>query len=148
MSRISFATILATSVACFLLTFVGCDLDTRESANLAKSTFEGTVKGDVSIAKNIDWQTFRFQGEDYGPSYLTLATDYQRTQFKSAIIMKMSAIFNAKNWTAVNVRNWKVGAKGVESAIVSAEVQGGGGKITMYIQKVSLEKKIHRIEYQ
>ncbi|MBI1804597.1 MAG: hypothetical protein HY033_11230 [Ignavibacteriae bacterium] len=131
----------------FFLTLAGCDLDSRESINLAKSTFEGISKGDQTIANNFDWTTFRLEGNDLGPSYMTLTTDYEKAQFKKALIMRMATFYKTRNWTPATVRNWKVDAKGVESAIVSAEAPGGG-KIIMYMQKVSYEKKINRIEHQ
>ena len=141
------AAAFSITLAILVLAFTGCDLDTRESVNLAKSTFEGITKGDMTVAKNFDWRGFRLQGNDYGPSYMTLSTEYEKTQFQKALIMKMAEAFKARNWTPATVRNWKVDAKGVESAIVSAQSMGGG-KIVMYMQKVNYEKKINRIEFQ
>src|SRR5258706_9033525 len=113
------AVFLITIVCIVLpLTFTGCDLDTRESLNLAKSTFEGISKGDQSVANNFDWTSFRLEGTDFGPSYLTLTTDYEKVQFKKALIQRMGAIYKNRNWSPANVRNWKVDAKGVESAMV------------------------------
>ena len=101
----------------------------------------------MTVAKNFDWRGFRLQGDDYGSSYMTLTTEHEKTQFQNALIMKLASICKARNWTPATVRNWKVDSKGVESAVVSAQAQSGG-KIIVYMQKVSYEKKINRIEFQ
>jgi len=147
MKRTMTVTLITAILALLVFAFTGCDLDNRESISLAKTTFEGTIRGDMSVAKNFDWLKFRLQGNDYGPSYMTLTTEHEKSEFQSAIIMKMASYYKGKNWTTANVRNWKVDAKGVESSVVSAQVQGGG-KIVVYMQKVNYEKKINRIEYE
>ena len=124
----------------------GCDLDSRESANIAKSTFEGILSGDASVAKNFDWKVFQLNGAEFGQQYMTLSNDHERIQFQNAILMRLSQAFKAKNWSHLTMKNWKVDSKGVESATVSCLSQNQG-KITIYMQKVNLDKKIRRIDY-
>ncbi len=123
--------------------FSGCETDTKQYLRMAKTTFERSVANDPRAAEFIDWNSIIINDDQLGRGFMTLTTDYEKGSFKSAAIANLSRIFAARGWNVTNVRNWRVEAQGVESAIVVGDAPGG--KLTIWFQKVNLEKRIARI---
>ncbi len=121
----------------------GCESDAREYVRLSKTTFEKLVKNDPSAADLMDWNSLRCNDQEVGQAYMSLTTDYEKSQIKVATVEKLSQFYASHGWDVTNVRNWKLQSKGVESGIVTADAPGGS--ITIYFQKVGLDKKISRI---
>jgi hypothetical protein len=126
--------------------FAGCETDSAEYVRLAKTTFEKLVKNEPTAGDRLDWNNLTWNGDEIGRSYMSLNTDYEKAQYKTAIIEKISRYFASHGWDVTNVLNWKVQSKGVESAIVTANAPGG--TLTIWFQKVELEKKISRMTAQ
>ncbi len=136
--------LVAAILALFTLSlFSGCETDSKEYLRLAKTTFEHCVRNNPKAADAIDWNSIIINDNELGRGFMTLSTDYEKSSFKNAAISNLSRIFSARGWNVTNVKNWRVTAQGVESAIVLADAPGGQLKISF--QKVQLEKKIVRI---
>ncbi len=134
----------AAILALFTLSlFSGCETDSKEYLRLAKSTFERSTRNDPKAAEAIDWNSIVINDNEIGRGFMTLSTDYEKNSYKNATINNLSRLFSSRDWNVTNVKNWRVTAQGVESAIVLADAPGGQLKISF--QKVQLEKKIVRI---
>jgi hypothetical protein len=137
------------SIAAILLlglVLAGCETDAKRAIRLSKTTFEKISRNDQTASDNIDWTVLLVNGDEVGRGFLQLNSDFERTEYRSALISRLNHEFGGRKWTVMTVKNWRVESQGVESIIVSADAPNAG-LLSMTFQKNGLEKKISKIDY-
>ncbi len=130
-------------LALLALTLTGCETDSKQYLRIAKTTFERLTKNDPRAGEKIDWNNLVINDNEAGRGFSTLTTQYEKDNYKNATVANLSKYFAARGWNVTNVKNWRVEAQGVESALVIADAPNG--KLTFGFQRVQLEKMIAKI---
>ncbi|HUN65647.1 MAG TPA: hypothetical protein VMW43_06055 [Bacteroidota bacterium] len=140
-----FAGILFTGILLVVI-LAGCETDAKRALHMSKSTFEKICRNDQSAADNIDWSVLLVNGEEVGRGFVQLTSDFEKSEYRAALISRLNNEFGGRKWNVMTVKNWRIESQGVESVIIAADAPNGG-LISMTFQKNGLEKKISKIDY-
>ena len=105
--------------------------DGQADVNFAKSTFESLVRGDSSVASEIDWETLNSLGVPVGPQYIAIKSQPEKDSFKTGFITQFSASFRDSGGSVDSFSNWRAISHDQNHTVVTADSADGSLKLTV-----------------
>lgn len=146
MTKIVHHTLAVAIPLLLILALSGCETDAKRAVRISKSTFEKITRNDPAASDNIDWGVLLVNGDEVGRGFTQLTSDFDKNEYRAALISRLNHEFGGRKWTVMTVKNWRVESQGVESIIIAADAPNGG-LLTLTFQKNGLEKKISKIDF-
>lgn len=128
-------------IAAFFLTTGEPDL------SFGRSVFYGLIKGDESVKKFIDWDSFKAIGQDLGANYSNLPPGREQEQYKKAFIINCGLGFQSVSTVSGSFANWRLRRSDKEIAVVAAD-SVGGSTILVTISKKDKRRKLISIDWE
>ncbi len=105
--------------------------DGNADVGFAKSTFAALVRGDSSVANDIDWETFNALGVPVGSQYVALKTEPEMESFKTGFITQFSASFRDSGGSIDSFSNWRATSHDENHTVVTADSAEGSLQLTV-----------------
>lgn len=102
-------------IALFFIFYKPSDID------FCRTTFSGLMKGDYSVAKNIDWENFKALGTEVGKTYTGLPNDKERAKYRDAFIKSSAKGFQYAKGSINNFINWRVYSQDGEEKVIACD---------------------------
>lgn len=103
----------------------------KADVGFAKDTFTSLVRGDSSVATDIDWETFNSLGIPVGPQYIGIKSEPERESFKTGFITQFSASFRDSGGSIDSFTNWRETSHDEHHTVVTADSADGSLQLTV-----------------
>lgn len=125
----SIAVALAATAALFLNSCEKSEI--AADVGFAESTFSSLVRGDSSVASEIDWETFNSLGVPVGPQYIAIENAADKESFKTGFITQFSAAFRENGGSIESFSNWREASHDDNHTVVMADSAKGSLQLTV-----------------
>lgn len=129
-----------------MLTICGCSKEKERRIGFAKQTMKYLLKGDKRLEKNIDWESFRFLGEDIGSQYQSAMSSFEKSGIRSMTVARLASESRAQGWALDKFTNWHMNYSAKHFASIYVDAPKRNLMITMTI--VDTTRKITAIDFR
>ncbi len=116
----------------FALAFTSCrKSEANADVSFAENTFDALVRGDSSVASDIDWETLTSLGVPVGSQYLAIKTEAEKESFRQGFITQFSASFRNEGGSSDSFTNWRATSGDDKNTVVTADSSAGSLRLTV-----------------
>ena len=128
-------------IVAFFLTIGEPDL------SFGRSVFYGLIKGNESVKKLIDWDSFKAIGQDLGANYSKLPSAREKEWYKKSFIINCSLGFQSVKGLPGSFINWRLRRSDNQTAVVATDTVGGS-TLLLTISKKDKKRKLISIDWE
>lgn len=115
--------------------------------NFCKSVFSGLMQGRESIQKFIDWKNLKAMGVDAGRTYVDLADDRERENYRKAFIKNTASGFKQTKGRLNLFTNWRIYDRDIDTVVIAADSKINKRVLLFIISKYP-KARMAEIEWQ
>lgn len=87
----------------------------------ARSVLYGLAKGNLGVARQIDWPNFKALGEDVGRIYNKMPNEQEKKDFQAGFVRNFSRGFQASQAKLNAYANWRVDSRETGAVVVAVD---------------------------
>ncbi len=106
----------------------------------ARSALYGLFKGNLGVAKQIDWQNLKMLGQDVGVIYNKLPDEREKKDFQAAFVRNFSRGFQASGAKLSSYANWRVDSRESDFTVVAVDDTAHKKTALVLISKIPKHK--------
>jgi len=115
--------------------------------SFGRSVFYGLIKGNESVKKSIDWDSFKAIGQDLGANYSKLPSAREKEWYKKSFIINCSLGFQSLKGVPGSFANWRLRRSDSQTAVVATD-SIGGSTLLLTISKKDKKRKLVSIDWE
>lgn len=115
--------------------------------NYCRSIFNGLIKGNYNVQKNIGWEKLTAMRVNVGSTYSSITDDKEKKEYKRYFILNFSQGFKQVGGELKLFTNWRIYDRDMESVTVAADYNKYNKTILFTLSKYP-KKRLIRIEWK
>lgn len=119
----------------------------NQDINYCRSIFNGLIKGNYNVQKNIGWENLTAMGVNAGGVYSNAINDKEKTDYKKFFILNFSRGFRQTGGELKLFTNWRIYDRDMESITVAADYKKYNKTILFTLSKYP-KKRLVKIEWK